>query len=137
MKRVGDDDSGFSVEVDVPARAVQVTGWGFWGVDVAGAFLPAVSSVWQGSVGLTHLVMDMARLKPLRDEGQEAVGALFASLTALGVRRASVSTGSHLTKLQLLRIAKEHAPKNVVEFVSTAAGTAGRTEGGGTHVGSR
>ena len=137
MPRVGDDESGFSVDVDAPVGGVQVTAWGFWGVDVARRFVPTVSGACRAAAGHARLSMDMTRLKPLRDEGQDAVGNLFSALSELGIRQVSVSTSSHLTKLQLMRIAKGRAPKTAVEFVSTVGDVANRSDAGGTNAGSR
>jgi hypothetical protein len=61
----------------------------------------------------------MTRLKPMRDEGQEGFGSLMAALSVLDVSRATVVTSSPLTRLQLLRIAREKAAKDLVRFVET------------------
>jgi len=119
MKRVGDDLSGFSTDYDVEAGAVRVRAWGFWSAAVAETFTQAVSGTCRASPKGAPLLMDMTDLKPLREEGQRAFGGLVGCLRELGVSRTTVTTASHLTKLQLLRLVAEHAPKDSVEFAPT------------------
>jgi hypothetical protein len=77
-----------------------------------------VSDACRASPKGAPLLLDMTDLKPLREEGQRSFGALLSCLRELGVGRTTVTTASHLTRLQLLRLAAEHAPKDSVEFTS-------------------
>jgi hypothetical protein len=52
----------------------------------------------------------------MRDEGQQGFAQLMATLPTLGSQQATIVTGSSLTKLQLLRIARENAPKGMIQF---------------------
>jgi hypothetical protein len=121
MKRVGDDLSGFSADYDLEVGAVRVRAWGFWSIPIAEAFARTVSEACRAGPKGAQLLMDMTDLKPLREEGQRSFGALVGSLRELGVSRTTVTTASHLTKLQLLRLVAENAP-NCVEFTSTGSG---------------
>jgi hypothetical protein len=120
MKRIGDDQAGFSVTLDAEAGAVRVRAWGFWSVEVATAFAGTVAEVCYGGPKGRALLMDMTGLKPMRDEGQQSFGTLMAALPKLGIARASVAIDSHLTKLQLLRLVAEHGRKDCVQFTSGA-----------------
>jgi hypothetical protein len=109
-------DEGFEIELDEKARAVCVRAWGFWSSELASRFAQSVIDACRVGQGATALVMDARGLKPQRESGQEAFGLLIAALPGLGIVRASVTTDSSLTRLQLLRITKERAVKNLVEF---------------------
>jgi hypothetical protein len=115
MERVGTDEAGFSVTKD-PLGPIRVVGWGFWGPEIAQAFDKSVLSACR-QAGATRLVLDMTDLKPMRDEGQRAFASTFTMLKMIGITQTSVLTSSHLTKLQLLRIAKDAGPKDGVQFV--------------------
>jgi hypothetical protein len=116
VKRAGNDKAGFSVEFDPEVGAIRVRGWGFWDTEIADAFAPAVADVCRNNPKGTHLRMEMDGLKPLRDEGQRSFGDLLRYLRGLGVGRTTISTASHLTKLQLLRLVAEHAAGHPIEF---------------------
>jgi hypothetical protein len=115
MQRYGDDDAGFSILPDT-GGGVRVVGWGFWTAELAHSFDKAVLSACR-QVNAGRLTLDMGQLKPMREEGQQAFASLFSMLKLVGVAEASVRTESHLTKLQLLRIARESGPKDSVQFV--------------------
>ena len=119
MKRVGDDLSGFSTDYDAEVGAVRVSAWGFWSASVSEAFMQAVSDACRSSPKGAQMLLDMTDLKPLREEGQRAFGGLVGCLRELGVSRTTVTTASHLTKLQLLRLVAEYAPKEPIEFTPT------------------
>jgi hypothetical protein len=113
MKRSGNDQAGFSVDLDAPAKTVRVVAWGFWSPDVATAFGDAVVEAG-GRATVAHLDFDMTRLKPMREEGQAAWRKVMTALPKLGaITQVSVTTGSQLTKLQLLRIAKDAAGRSL------------------------
>src|SRR5260221_4131523 len=101
MKSIGDAAAGFSAALDAEHRAIRVRGWGFWSADVCEAFAPTVSEVCSASLKGAALFIDMSDLKPLRDEGQRSFSILIRQLRRLGVGPTSVTTTSHLTKLQL------------------------------------
>jgi hypothetical protein len=114
MQRVGDETSGFSVDVDMAANAVRVKAWGFWSADIAAEFRIVVPDACRNRPRGTSIAFDMTALKPMRDEGQQAFGSVLAALPRLGITDTTVSTSSQLTKLQLLRLAGEH--KSPVRF---------------------
>ena len=115
MQRVGDESAGFSVEVDWPKGTVEVSGWGFWNVEVSRSFARTVLDAAQQAPG-AKLILDMSALKPVRDEGQAAFLEVFAGLELLSRVEARVVTASHLTKLQLQRLAREAAVLERVRF---------------------
>ena len=116
MKRVGNDKAGFAVEFDPEVGAVRVRGWGFWDTKISDAFTPAVGETCRANPKGTGLRLDLDALKPLRDEGQRSFADLFRHLRGLGVGRTTISTASHLTKLQLLRLVAEHGAGHPIEF---------------------
>jgi hypothetical protein len=116
MHRAGDASDGFEVEVNDWAHTLYARAWGFWGAQLAAKFAPAVMEACQAGRTLTSFTLDARGLKPQREPGQEAIGALFAALRALGILRATVSTDSSLTRLQLLRIVQERAVKDLVHI---------------------
>jgi hypothetical protein len=112
MQRTGNDQEGFSLEFDVTSGTLLVTAWGFWSAAVAVAFGDAV--VDTPMRGVRRIAFDMTRLKPMREEGQAAWSKVMSELSKIGaVAKISVTTASQLTKLQLLRIAREAAGKNM------------------------
>jgi hypothetical protein len=115
MPIVGDNEDGFSVETEVGGE-VRVGCWGFWSVETAAAFEPTVCRACGSRRGVS-VVFDMTRLKPMRDQGQAAFGRVMARLSSLGVAGASVVTVSQVTKLQLLRLVREHAAPGLVQFI--------------------
>jgi len=130
MKSIGDAAAGFSAVFDAERLAIRVRGWGFWSADVCGAFATTVSEVCSASPKGSSLLMDMTDLKPLRDEGQRAFGLLIGQLRQLGVGSTSVTTSSHLTKLQLLRLVAENGMKDSVQFKTAETAPAGETPTG-------
>jgi hypothetical protein len=121
MKRIGDDQAGFSVAFDTELGAVRVRAWGFWSSEVATAFAGTVSEFCHAGPRGGTLLMDMTGLKPMRDEGQQSFGTLMAALPKLGIARASLVIDSPLTKLQLLRLVTQHGRKDLVQFTTAAA----------------
>ena len=115
MVRVGDDIAGFTVDFDAATNTVHVKAWGYWNVQVALAFPGIVREACAKRLEPT-LLMDMTELKPMREEGQQAFGALLESLSSLGVVRTTVTTSSHLTRLQLLRVSSDAGKRELVLF---------------------
>lgn len=115
---VGDSEGGFSTRFNMGALRVQA--WGFWPREVAEKFGPAVCNACQMAPGIRKLEFNMTRLKPMRDEGQEGFGRIMNALQELPVSEVVVMTSSQLTKLQLLRIAREKAPQDIVRFVEAS-----------------
>ncbi len=105
MRTYGDNKEGFSV--DVVGGAVLVTARGFWSAEVADALGPAVTSALRGEGRRTRLIFEVADLRPLRDEGQAAFKAVIAQVLAGGASEVVIRASSALTKLQMLRIARE------------------------------
>jgi hypothetical protein len=120
MQRFGDDSAGFSVDDPATAR-ILVKGWGFWSVEVASAFAPAVTKACEGRPQGTILILDMSDLKPMREEGQQSFSHLLASLSNLAIAQVSVTTTNPLTKLQLVRLVAESRTAAHVEWVNETA----------------
>jgi hypothetical protein len=116
MERGGTDEAGFGVSFDAPARTVHVEAWGFWPAEVCKAFAGTLISTCRNSVGVRRVEMEMTRLKPLREEGEQAWATVLATLPSVRIEAIVVQTNS-LTKLQLLRLARLSAPKSLVQFV--------------------
>ena len=115
MAHFGDDEAGFSVLLDDPTRTVRVKAWGFWTPKIAGEFARTVMDTCR-SVRNASLSMDLTGLKPQREEGQAAFAEVMGALPKLALARTSIRGANALTKLQLLRIAKEHAVRELVQF---------------------
>lgn len=115
-KQFGDPTGGFSVAMDAAGGEVTVVAWGFWSVEVAMSFEgPTREACSHPSV--SKLVLDMTSLKPMRDEGQKGVGDVIRELPPLGINTITVITSSQLTKLQLLRLARETGMKDAINFI--------------------
>ncbi len=114
---VGTDAEGFDVSTSGAGQTVHVRTWGFWGEDVAARFSGVVVGAC-ASARAPVVTIDARDLKPLREAGQDAFGAMLAALPVYRVQRVVVTTAAALIKLQLLRIAKEHSIGNLVQFVS-------------------
>jgi hypothetical protein len=121
MERVGDDLAGFSFGYDGAQDTFEVIAWGFWNADLAIAFGVKIPAALRQRVATNRLVFDMSNLKPMRDEGQESCANVFRSLSGLGVASTSVITTSHLTKLQLMRLATGSGAVNVQWLGGSAA----------------
>jgi hypothetical protein len=113
----GTGEEGFAVGADENAGTIHVRMWGFWTAETADHFAGIVIAACV-SAHVSIVTIDAADLKPLRDVGQDAVGAVLAAVPAHNVRRVLVTRAGALTRLQLLRIAKERAVPGLVEFVA-------------------
>jgi hypothetical protein len=116
MERYGNDTAGFLLEYAADTGMVRVECWGFWDVEVATQFGSAVRGACTNRPPGTTLSMDMTRIKPMRDEGQQSFAMVVGSTVALGIRRIVVTTGSPLVRLQLLRIASEQRALDGVDI---------------------
>jgi hypothetical protein len=119
MQRVGDDLAGFSVDRTAPDR-ILVKAWGFWSVEVSSIFEPTVASACSGRPKGGALHLDMTEVKPMRDEGQQAVMRLLRALPSLGITRAVIAVTNPLTKLQLVRLATESRTAASVDWVTAS-----------------
>jgi hypothetical protein len=115
----GDSKGGFRTSAG--AGVLRVKGWGFWPKDVAKAFGPAVCGACRKMPGVRSLDLDMTGLQPMRDEGQEGFAQIMSAISEMSLSEVVITTSSHITKLQLLRLAREKAPKGVVRFVEGSA----------------
>jgi hypothetical protein len=106
MERIGDELAGFSVD-SAPSQGVRVKGWGFWSVEVATAFAGAVLDAVRNQPRGAPLTLDLADLKPMRDEGQQALSRVLRAAPSLGTGSTSIVTTNPLTRLQLVRLASE------------------------------
>jgi len=116
IARVGDNEAGFSVNIDPSGNTVEVRAWGFWSVTVAAQFGDTVSQACLSCAKGATLVMEMSDLKPMRDEGQDSFEQLMKSLPRLGLSKTLITTTNQLTKLQLLRLVSQSGVKNLVQF---------------------
>jgi hypothetical protein len=116
MQSFGDSESGFSVEHDASARIVCVRAWGFWRREVAASFAQAVVAECSALLQPVALLIEVTHLLPQRDEGQAAFGELMQSARALGLAAVAVVVSSTITKMQLLRIAKEGGARDWTYF---------------------
>ena len=114
--RVGDNEAGFSVDIDPSGSTVEVRAWGFWNATVAAQFGDKVNRACLSCATGASLVMEMSDLKPMRDEGQDSFGQLMKSLPRLGLSKTLITTTNQLTKLQLLRLVSQSGVKNLVQF---------------------
>jgi hypothetical protein len=129
MKKAGDATAGFSAVFDAELGLVRVCGWGFWTPTVSSSFASAVTEVCKASPRGASLLLDMTQLKPLREEGQQAFGALLGLLRGLGIGKTTIATTSHLTRLQLIRLVAEHGVKSSIQFTTGDSGSAVARDG--------
>jgi len=106
MEKVGDALAGFSVD-SVPSDGVKVSGWGFWSVEIASAFAGAVLEACRSQARGATLTLDLADLKPMREEGQQSLSRVLRAAPGLGISAISIATTNPLTRLQLVRLASE------------------------------
>jgi hypothetical protein len=101
----GNQKEGFNI--DSRKGSVVVTAHGFWSAELAAQLVSAVLPQVRAQGPSSSLVFELAELRPLRDEGQIAFKDLITSSLKSGVHEVVVRTPSALTKLQMLRIARE------------------------------
>jgi hypothetical protein len=118
--RYGNDESGFTVGNGTNGESgrVVVEGWGFWDVGLAADFERATLAVCREAKRPLRVTLDLSRLRPQRDEGQEAIAKVLGTLVLLGMERAVIKAASAITKMQLMRIARATTPTGLVEFSS-------------------
>jgi hypothetical protein len=119
---VGNEEQGFSVDMDAATSTLRVKAWGFWTAETAEALLGSVVSDCPPN-RMSSFVLDAVGLKPQREEGQRAIGSVLAMLSTLGIARAHLITDSSLTKLQLMRITKECGARDQLELKWTLVQT--------------
>jgi hypothetical protein len=117
MQKGGNDDGGYELDRDELGASLQVRMWGFWSTEVARAFGDAILEEAKAAKKPKTVVLDASNLKPQKEVGQTAIASMLDTLTRAGVTRVSILIASPLTKLQLVRIANERAPRGMVEFV--------------------
>jgi hypothetical protein len=115
-KTFGTDDQGFEVGAVDSAQTIHVRMWGFWNADTASRFADVVHEACSAG-GVSFVAIDATELKPMRDVARDAFGSMLAGLPTYKVRRVLLAAGP-LTRLQLLRIAKERAEDDLVRFVT-------------------
>jgi hypothetical protein len=103
--KFGDHTEGF--QVDSRYGSVVVTAHGFWSAKLASQLVSAVLPQVRAQGHPTSLVFELAELRPLRDEGQTAFKELILASLKSGAHEVVIRTPSALTKLQMLRIARE------------------------------
>jgi hypothetical protein len=115
MQQFGTERAGFAIEAEAASSVVKVRAWGFWDAALATAFGPEVRDACRNRPTGTLLEMDLTELKPMREEGQVSLATLLSALPGLGVAKVTISTRSHLTKLQVLRLVSEQDRSALVE----------------------
>ena len=115
-----DLEGGFSALQD-RTGIVRVRTWGFWSVQISGVFATCVIDVCRAGALPRSLIVDAEELKPLREEGQAALLAMFDAVTAMGIEHVSVFTSSPPTRLMLSRIVKSTTRRGVVELKTSTA----------------
>ncbi len=118
VRSFGDTEAGFSTEHDASARVVRVRTWGFWRLEVATLFARNVATDCRAAGLPLGLLIDVIQLLPQRDEGQAAFGELMTVARGLGLRGTVVVGSNIITKMQLLRIAKERGVRDWSYFAS-------------------
>jgi hypothetical protein len=118
MRSGGDQESGFSADYDTSSQTVCVRAWGFWGADIASSFVRSVAAECSAATRPIRLLVDVTRLLPQRNEGQAAFGDLMTSVTMHGDASVGVVFSNTITKMQLLRLAKERGVRNWAYFSS-------------------
>ena len=108
MIRLGDETAGFSVHRT--SAGVGVEAWGFWSVELALQFAPVVTGALDGIHGEVQVLVDVARLRPLRNEGQRAFESLLSWAAQGRGWPVLIRSPSALTKLQMLRLVRRLGP---------------------------
>lgn len=104
MQLFGNDSEGFVVETE--GRRVFLSARGFWGAELASQLVPALIPELDRHKGQFSLELDLTELRPLRDEGQAAFRTLFSEALARNFSQIYIRSASALTKLQMMRIAR-------------------------------
>lgn len=116
IQTTGNDETGYSIGFDPLVASVRVVAWGFWPAELALGFDRGLVDAFRAAPSRSPLLLDVSRLKPMRDEGQLAVLRGLKSLKELGVPRISVMSSSPLTKLQFMRIVTEAGCRDITTF---------------------
>jgi hypothetical protein len=95
-------------------------GVGFLGPEIASSLVRSVAAECSFAARPVRLLVDVTRLLPQRDEGQAAFGDLMTSVTMLGEASVAVVFSNMITKMQLLRLAKERGARNWAYFSSNS-----------------
>jgi hypothetical protein len=104
MTREGDEVMGFSIAVE--AGEIRIRGWGFWSLELCEQFAAALQREIGGLVKLAALRVDVAEMKPMRSEGQEAWAKALILMASKGIAKAALTEPQPLTKLQFVRLCK-------------------------------
>jgi hypothetical protein len=116
-QRFGTSEEGFELGIGDDARVLHIRMWGFWSIETSRHFSSVVIGAC-ASMQVSTVTIDAANLKPLRDVGQDAFGSVLASLPMYKVCRVLLTAAGPLTRLQLLRIAKERAHSDLLQVAS-------------------
>lgn len=104
MARGGDEEAGFSVE-NVQDE-LRVRAWGFWSVELAALFERTCALEARGGGAINLVWLDVASLKPMRDEGQKAWSTFFGLIRSMGAQSVKMIDPPPITKLQILRLCR-------------------------------
>lgn len=114
MGNVSDSKGGFAY--DVEGEVLKVSGWGFWTEQICAQFALAILDEMQPLAAGRIVELSFADLKPLREAGQAALKRLFVLARQGVVLRIGIQVDSHLTKLQLKRLALDNGAGDLVLF---------------------
>jgi hypothetical protein len=114
----GSEAGGFRIRA-APAVELYLEAWGYWSVDVVGAFSKYVRASAQRFAGVKVLTLDVRQMKPLRIDGQESLRECFRLLATAPFTRGSVATANALTRMQLTRLFRECGLEERLLFVDS------------------
>jgi hypothetical protein len=109
----GNETDGFSIVPDTGSGVLRARAWGFWSDDLARAFADALV---RSAFTAKRAEIDACGLKPQPDSVQAILGACLGRAAAVGANQMVFTTENAITKLQLARIMKTHAPHVATTF---------------------
>ncbi len=104
----GNDSNGFSVELEGDGSTIRVSGWGLWGPDLAQRVVEGLTEHARRARRPHGLLADFSRLGPQGGEGQAAIRSIMLAARGSEVAGAAMIVTNAITKLQVVRIAKEN-----------------------------
>jgi hypothetical protein len=105
---VGDERAGYQILSALVSGSLRVQCWGYWCGEVAATFEVDVPEACRETPNLTHFVLDAEELKPQGAQGQVALRSLMSHLGSMKETACTVLSTNALTKMQLVRFAREY-----------------------------
>lgn len=121
-RQVGSEAAGFRLVYPPGGRTLRIEAWGYWSPEVAAAFGRESASACRELSGPVSLVFDAMRLKPQSADGQGALRVMMKSVAGARISGGRVLVDNILTRMQLLRIAKECGLDRLLQFVVRSEG---------------